>query len=81
MWTTRTSAIVALITGPLIGAAVPFVQLAFECRAPHSEACVWGKSLLPLGVVISGVVVGGILAVALFFLLEWRRRARENHGS
>jgi fructose-specific phosphotransferase system IIC component len=75
----RTSAIVALILGPAIGAACPFIQVAFECRAPESEACVWGKALLPVSVTISAVLVGAVVAAALFLGLEWRRRARERN--
>ena len=69
----------ALIGGAIVGAATPFVQVAFECRVPQSEACVWGKSLLPVSVAVSTVVVGSIVAIAIFALLEWRRRANEKN--
>ena len=73
----RTSAIVALVVGPGIGAACPFIQLALECRAPHSEACVWGKALLPVSVTVSTVVIGALVAIGIFAVLERRRRAKE----
>jgi len=73
----RASAIIALVVGPIIGAACPFVQVAVECRAPASEACVWGKALLPVSVAVSTVVIGAIAAVGAFAFLEWRRRAKE----
>ena len=45
-----------------------------QCRAaPQSEACVWGKSLLPLTVSISAVLVGAFVALGLFGILESRR--------
>ena len=72
--TRRTAAIIALIAGPLIGAALPVAQVAIECHvAPQSEACVWGKSLLPLTVAVSVVVIGAIAAFAIFAVLQWRR--------
>ena len=73
----RRSALVALILGPAIGAAYPLVQLAFDCRAPQSEACVWGKSLLPLTIAVSSVILGALFAAAIFAALEWRRRRKE----
>ncbi len=72
----RTSALIALVAGPAIGAACPYIQVTIECRAEHSEACVWGKALLPVSTAISTVVIGAIVGVILFALLEWRRRSR-----
>jgi hypothetical protein len=77
MWTRRTSAIIALVAGPVIGAAYPFLQLAYDCQAPVSEACVWGKALLAVSVVISIVFIGSFAAAGIFAVLEWRRRARQ----
>jgi hypothetical protein len=77
----RVSVIVALIVGPMVGAACPFIQIAFECRAPDSEACVWGKALLPVSVTVSTVVIGAIVAVAIYAGLEWRRRVKERDNA
>ena len=74
----RTSAIIALVVGPIAGAAYPFVQLALDCRAPQSEACVWGKSLLPFTLAISVPLLGAVVSIAVFVLLEWRRKAQED---
>lgn len=76
--TRRRSAAIALIAGPIGGAAYPLLELAYNCRAPQSEACVWGKSLLPLTIAVSAVVLGALLAAAIFGVLEWRRRAKED---
>ena len=74
--TRRGSAIVALIVGLSFGAACPFIQVAFECREAASEACVWGKALLPVSVAVSTVFIGSIAAFAIFLALERLRRAR-----
>jgi len=73
----RASAWIGIVAGAAVGAAYPFIQLAIDCRAPQSEACVWGKSLLPLTLAVSVVVVGAIAAYAIYALLEWRRRSRD----
>ena len=71
----RTSAVVALIVGPILGAAYPFIQNAVDCRAPQSEACVWGKALMPIAVILSTAILGAIFAAVIFAALEWRRRS------
>jgi len=76
----RKSALVALIAGPIVGALVPFIQVEIECRRPVSEACVWGKALLPVSVTVSIVFIGALAALAIFFMLEWRRRRGEKEG-
>ena len=72
----RTSAIIALIAGPVVGVAYPFVQLAIDCRLPESEACVWGKALMPVSLAVSVPLLGAVAAIVVFAVLEWRRRAR-----
>ena len=69
----RANAIVSLVLGLAAGVALPFLQVSMECRTPQSEACVWGKSLLPVTVSISAVFVGAFVAMALFGILEARR--------
>lgn len=66
----------ALVVGPCVGALYPLIETALACRAPDSEACVWGKALLPLEVSVSAFVVGIPVAIATFLVLEWRRRAK-----
>ena len=75
----RTSATIALVVGPVIGAAVPLIQVHAECySAPQSEACVWGKALLPVSVILSTVILGAIAAMGVFLLLDWHRRRNED---
>ena len=81
MATRRRSATIALILGPVIGAVCPVIQLAVECRTPVSEACVWGKALLPVSLAVSTVMIGAIAALVLFAVLEKRRRAMEKTQS
>lgn len=78
MSTRRASAITALILGAFVGVAYPFLQLAYDCRAPQSEACVWGKALLPVSLAVSTVFIGAIAAGAIFAILVWRRRGNED---
>jgi len=71
----RANAIVSLVAGFAIGVSLPFVQTWLACGAPASEACVWGKALLPVTVSISAVLFGAIISLALFIVLESRRPA------
>jgi hypothetical protein len=73
----RSSGVLALVLGAIVGIVYPFIQLAVDCRAPQSEACVWGKALLPVSLAVSTVAVGAIAAAAIFAVLEWHRRAKE----
>ena len=73
--TRRANAVIALVAGFAIGVALPFIQVYLACGTPESEACVWGKSLLPLTVSISAVLFGAIIALAIFGVLESRRPA------
>lgn len=69
----RANAVMALVVGFAIGVALPFIQVYLACGSPASEACVWGKALLPLTVSISAVLFGAIIALAIFGVLESRR--------
>ena len=69
----KANAIVALVLGLAAGVALPVVQVLLACRTPASEACVWGKSMLPLTISISAVLVGAFFALAIFGVLEARR--------
>lgn len=71
--------VIALIVGVVVGAASPFIDVALSCRAPESEACVWGKAYLPLSLSISIPLIGSGVAAIAYALMAWRkRRARRN---
>ena len=59
----------------LLGLAIALGHLAWDCRVPDSEACVWGKSLAIIGVPIETGVFGFLIFGALT-LVAWVRRAR-----
>lgn len=71
----RANALVSLVAGFAIGIGLPFLQVWLACGAPESEACVWGRSLLPVTVSISAALFGAIIALAIFGVLESRRAA------
>ena len=48
----------------LLGLVVALVDLVLDCRAPTSEACVWGKALWPVTIALS-VVAGAVAGVLL----------------
>ena len=48
-----------------VGLAAPHAELWVKCRAPSSEACVWGRSFLPLTVPVYLVLVGGLTYAVL----------------
>ena len=64
----------ALCVGLTVGAGYPFLDLGLACRAPTSEACVWGKAYLLLTFSVSVVVLGGVVTGVLYAVLMWRRR-------
>ena len=76
----RSSFLVALTFGSLVGVGYPFVDLVIACRAPSSEACVWGKAYLPLTLGISMVLLGGIATILVYAFLERRRRPRSDQN-
>jgi hypothetical protein len=68
--------VLALIVVALaVGLVEPSVEVAWKCRAGFetSEACVWGKSYLPLGRAI-GLVFVAPLTFGMLMLLRgaWR---------
>lgn len=58
----------------VVALAYPFVDVWQKCRLPLSEACVWGKSYLPLTIGFSLVLIGGGLFLALSLLSALVRR-------
>ena len=77
----RSAFITAVIVGLLAALGYPFVDLAIACRAPTSEACVWGKAYLPLTLAISVVIVGGTVTALAYTGLVWRRRRQHPSSS
>ena len=73
MLSRRSSLLVALIGGLVVGIGYPFVDIAIACRAPMSEACVWGKAYFSLTLTVSVVLLGGIAAGVLHAALAWLR--------
>jgi len=64
----------ALCVGLIVGVGYPFVDIGLACRAPTSEACVWGKAYFPLTLSVSVVVLGGVVTGLLYAVLIRRRR-------
>lgn len=68
----RAALLRALALGAAAGIAYPLVDLALACRAPGSEACVWGKAYLPLTLAVSLALVGGVVAALAYAVLRRR---------
>ena len=68
----------ALAVGLIAGTAYPLIDLALPCRAPTSEACVWGKAYLPLNVRTEFSIVGGIVTLVTYLLLVRKRQRGAN---
>jgi len=76
----RSSALlVALSAGLVVGIAYPSLDIAIACRAPMSEACVWGKAYFSLTLTVSVVLLGGMVAGVVYVVLRWRRD-RQSRG-
>ena len=64
----------------LVGLAEPAIEVAWKCRAGHeiTEACVWGRSLMPLlriiGLVLIAPLVYGALTLGMHAWRAWRSR-------
>ena len=79
MLSNRSSLLVALSGGLVVGIGYPFVDIAIACRAPMSEACVWGKAYFSLTLTVSVVLLGGIATGVLYAALAWLRH-RQSRG-
>ena len=51
----------------LLGLVIALGDLLLDCRAPTSEACVWGKALWPVTVTLS-VAAGAVAGVLLHII-------------
>ena len=74
----RSSLLIALSIGLVVGAGYPLVDLGLACRAPGSEVCGWGKAYLPLTLSVSVVLLGGVVTGVLYAVLLWRRRRQRD---
>lgn len=68
----RRSLLLRIATAFAIGLAYPHLELAWKCRAPYesSEACVWGRAYLPLGLWIEPLIVTPV-AFAVLSLISY----------
>ena len=58
----------------LAGVAISRLKLLYVCRAPTSEACVWGKAYDSIGFPIETLAFGGIVFVLLLLYSQVVRR-------
>ena len=71
--TRRATLVAALAVGLLVGVGVPLVELALDCRVRTSEACVWGRALLGVSLVV-GAVLGLVAGAVTYFVVRSLRR-------
>ena len=78
----RAAALFAVAVFLILAFGVPFGEVAWKCtQAPTSEACVWGKSLLPISVAV-GVLIGAVIGGGAWFLtLGFQKRRRNVSGA
>lgn len=74
MPTRRKALVLSLGLGLAVGGAYPFIDLMLACRAPSSEACVWGKAYLPLTLGLSLVLLGTATAGLAYACFAWLRK-------
>ncbi len=77
----RSLFLTALAIGLVVGVSYPLVDLGLACRAPHSEACVWGKAYLPVTLGVSVGLVGSIVTALAYAALRWQRRRHSRDGA
>ena len=56
-----------------LGAAISWAKLAYHCRQPTAEACVWGKAYLPIAFPAETILFGAVIFLTWSVL---RRRSR-----
>jgi hypothetical protein len=55
------------------GAAFSWGKLAYHCRRPIAEACVWGKAYMPFTFPVETILVGVLVFAAWTVLERWSR--------
>jgi len=70
-----------LFTGLIVGTAYPYVDVVLACRAPASEACVWGKAYFPLTLGLSMIILGGVTTALSYAGMHWFRKRRKPKGA
>ena len=71
---TKTRIVICVVVSFAAGAALSLGKLAFHCRVPDSEACVWGKAYRPIGLPIETLVFGAGVFLALVLVMHLIRR-------
>ncbi len=66
------SLIVRFLVALAIGAAFPYVELAWKCResSGNSEACVWARAFLPLSRWVEPIIITPIAFLVLTLLVR-----------
>lgn len=77
----RAPLLFALLAWAVVGIGYPFLDIAWACRVPDSEACVWGKAHFSLTLTVSVAVLGSIAAGLVYGLLIWRRGRQGNNDA
>lgn len=67
----------------VIGLVEPSIEVAWKCRSGHetSEACVWGRSYLPLSRALGLLVITPVTFAVLLLVRRLWRSATDRPGS
>jgi hypothetical protein len=73
--------IARLVVAAVVGIAYPHAELAWKCRAgaTSSEACVWGRSYMPLSEWVEPLIIGPVVFVLFTVLAYLLSRRHENN--
>jgi len=77
----RSSLLIALAIGLIVGLIYPVIDLGLACRKPVSEACVWGKAYFSLTLGASVVLLGGVVTLLVYAALAWLRHKQSGNGA
>jgi hypothetical protein len=69
---------VGLAVCALVGFGLPRLELAYACRRPASEDCVWGKALISLNVAATTVIIGMPTGAFAAWYIGRTKRTRNN---
>lgn len=74
------SVLIRLTIALAVGIAEPSIELAWKCRDGFetSEACVWGRSYLPLSRALGLLIITPIVFGVLTLLSHLRKRGRSD---
>jgi NhaP-type Na+/H+ or K+/H+ antiporter len=72
--------LIGLALSAIVAVGLPQLELAYACRQPTSEGCVWGHALISVNTAATGVIVGIPVGALVVWWLGRTSRAGRRDG-